>query len=76
VDSCVDQLHAVISEHPDNASAHYALMLAYREQGKMTEAGEEMAIFKKIQQANTEQFQNKLNALLNDKTRSDSNLAK
>jgi hypothetical protein len=35
-----------------------------------------MAAFKKIQQANTEQFQNKLNALLNDKTRSDSNLPK
>ena len=51
VDASVDQLHAVISEHPDNASAHYALMLAYREQGKMTEAGEEMVTFKKIQQA-------------------------
>jgi predicted Zn-dependent protease len=76
VDSSVDQLHAVISEHPDNASAHYALMLAYREQGKITEASEEMVTFKKIQQADTEQFQNKLNALLNDKTRSDSNLPK
>ena len=76
VDASVDQLHAVISEHPDNASAHYALMLAYREQGKMTEAGEEMVTFKKIQQANSEQFQNKLNALLNHKTQSDTTLSK
>lgn len=72
VDASVEQLHAVISEHPDNASAHYALMLAYREQGKMTEAGQEMAAFNKIQQADNQQFQNKLNALLNNKTRSDS----
>jgi predicted Zn-dependent protease len=76
VNASVDQLHAVISEHPDNASAHYALMLAYREQGKMTEAGQEMATFKKIQQANTEQFQNKLNALLNNKMQSDTTLPK
>ena len=76
VDASVDQLHAVISEHPENASAHYALMLAYREQGKMTEAGEEMVTFKKIQQANSEQFQNKLNALLNNKTQSDTALPK
>ena len=51
-------------------------MLAYREQGKMTEAGQEMVTFKKIQQANTEQFQNKLNALLNNKTQSDTTLPK
>ncbi len=76
VNASVNQLHVVISEHPDNASAHYTLMLAYREQGKMTEAGEEMLAFKKIQQANTEQFQNKLNALLNHKTQSDTTLSK
>jgi predicted Zn-dependent protease len=76
VQDSVDQLHSVISAYPDNASAHYALMLAYRAQGRMTEAGQEMAIFKKLQQGNDEQFQNKLNALLNDKKRSNDTLPK
>ncbi len=76
VDASIDQLQAVIGEHPDSASAHYALMLAYREQGKMTEASQEMAAFEKIQQANEEQFQNKLNALLNNKTQTDTTLPK
>jgi predicted Zn-dependent protease len=76
VESAVQQLRAVIAEYPDNASAHYALMLAYREQGKMTEASEEMAAFKKLQQTGTEQFQNKLNALLNDRPHPETTLPK
>jgi len=71
VQASIDQLQSIIHGFPDNASAHYALMLAYRAQGKMTEAGSEMVIFKQLQHANDEQFQNKLDALLNRKGQSD-----
>jgi predicted Zn-dependent protease len=76
VQDSVDELRSVISGYPDNASAHYALMLAYRAQGKITEAGQELTIFKKLQQGNDERFQNKLNALLHEKKRSDDTLPK
>jgi len=71
VQASIDQLQSIIHGFPDNASAHYALMLAYRAQGKMTEAASEMVIFKQLQHANDEQFQNKLDALLNRKGQSD-----
>jgi predicted Zn-dependent protease len=66
-DAAARELDAVIAEHPENASAHYARMLAYREQGKMTEAAAEMATFKRLQAGNDEKFQDKLNALLSAK---------
>lgn len=58
------QLHALIAEHPENAQAHYAMMLAYREQGKLQDATSEMATFQRLQQGSADQFQKKLNALL------------
>ena len=61
-------LQAVVSEHPDNAEARYVLMLAYRGQKKMTEAAEQMSIFNRLQTEKDENFQNKLNALLNGKS--------
>jgi predicted Zn-dependent protease len=61
----VEQLHAVLADHPENAPAHYALMLAYREQGKLPEAAAEMATFRQLQTASDRNFQGKLNALLN-----------
>jgi hypothetical protein len=51
-------------------------MMAYRAQGRMTEAGQELTIFKRLQQGNDEQFQNKLNALLHEKKQSDDTLPK
>ena len=63
----VELLRAVIAEHSENAPAHYALMIAYRQQSKMTEAAAEMATFKQLQVSNDQQFQNKLNALLSAK---------
>ncbi len=64
VDAAESQLHAVIAEHPDNAQAHYALMLAYRGQGKLPEAAAELASFQHLQQGSVDQFRSKLNALL------------
>ncbi len=60
-------LLAVVARHPDDAEAHYVLMLAYRGQKKMAEAAEQMSIFSRLQTERTESFQNKLNALLNGK---------
>lgn len=66
-DAAVRDLTAVIAQHPDNAQAHYALMLAYRTEGKLPEAAEQMATFKKLQAGNDQRFQNKLDALLSVK---------
>jgi tetratricopeptide (TPR) repeat protein len=63
----VSELQSVLAEHPDNAQAHYAMMLAYREQGKMAEAGTEMAKFKQLQTAHDQNFRSKLDALLGSK---------
>jgi predicted Zn-dependent protease len=69
-------LRALIAEHPENAPAHYALMMAYREQGNMPEANKEMSIFKELQTANAEDFKSKLNALLNAKPENKESLQK
>ena len=58
------QLRATLAEHPDNARAHYAMMLSYRAEGKLPEAATEMAAFQRLQQASAEQFQSRLHALL------------
>lgn len=65
--SAEELLQTVVARHPDDAEAHYVLMLAYRGQKKMTEAAEQMSIFNRLQTERTENFQNKLNALLNGK---------
>ncbi len=67
IDAAVELLHALIAEHPQNAQAHYALMIAYREQSRTTEAAAEMATFKQLQVNKDQSFQSKLNALLNAK---------
>jgi predicted Zn-dependent protease len=64
VEAAQKQLHELIAEHPDNAQAHYALMLAYREGGQLPEASKEMATFQRLQRNGADQFQKKLNALL------------
>ncbi len=65
VEASEAQLRSLIAEHPENAQAHYAMMLAYREQGKLPEAAAEMATFQKLQKGKEDQFQKKLDALLN-----------
>ncbi len=66
-DAAIQKLQAVIAQHPDDAQAHYVLMLAYRGQKKMPEAAAEMEIFNRLQTQKAETFQDKMNALLNGK---------
>ena len=61
------QLHTVVAEHPDDAQAHYVLMLAYRGQKKMPEAAAEMVTFNRLQTEKAASFKSKMNALLNGK---------
>ena len=68
VDAAQTELKGLIAQYPDNAQAHYAMMLAYREQRKLPEASAEMVIFKKLQERSAEQFQKKLAALLTGNT--------
>lgn len=70
-DAAVRQLLAVIAEHPDDAEAHYVLMLTYRDQKKMAQAATEMKTFNRLQTQKNETFQDKLNALLNGKPAAD-----
>ena len=59
-----DQLKALLTKQPDDAQAHYAMMLALRSEGKLEQAGTEMAVFQRLQHGKAEQFQSKLDALL------------
>jgi len=72
----VEQLHIALADHPENAQAHYALMLALREQGKLPEAAAEMATFRRLQTASDSNFQGKLNALLNARPQAGDALSK
>ena len=67
LDAAVKQLLAVVAVHPDEAQAHYDLMLAYRGQRKMPQAAAEMAAFNRLQAERAETFQSKMNALMNGK---------
>jgi len=67
-DLAVQQLAAVIKSHPNDPQAHYALMLAYRQQEKLPEAAAEMEAFSRLQAQQSATFQNKLDALLNGKS--------
>ena len=58
------ELAPLLVKHPENAQAHYAMMLTYRAQGKLPEAASEMETFKRLQQGGADQFRDKLNALL------------
>jgi tetratricopeptide (TPR) repeat protein len=66
-DAAVQRLQSVVAQHPDDAQAHYVLMLAYRGQKKMPEAAAQMEIFNRLQTQKAETFQSKMNALLNGK---------
>ncbi len=64
VEASEAELRGLIAEHPENAQAHYVMMLAYRQQGRLPEAATEMATFQRLQQGKEGQFQKKLDALL------------
>lgn len=58
------ELHQVLQEKPEDAQAHYALMLTLRQQGHTQEAAAEMETFKRLQAQSSSQFQQNLGALL------------
>jgi tetratricopeptide (TPR) repeat protein len=61
------ELHGALAKDPGNIQAHYVLMLAYRAQGKLEEAGAESATFKRLQAQKSENFQSRMDALLGEK---------
>jgi tetratricopeptide (TPR) repeat protein len=69
-DAAIEQLREAISHNPNDAQAHYVLMLAYRQGKNMSKAAAEMEIFSKLQTQKADNFQNKLDALLHDKSTS------
>jgi tetratricopeptide (TPR) repeat protein len=58
------EAEAAVRLDPNNATAHYTLMLAYREQRKMTEAAQEMAVFQRLQEESSKGFTTRLHSLL------------
>jgi tetratricopeptide (TPR) repeat protein len=58
------EAEAAIGLDPNNATAHYMLMLAYREQRRMAEAADEMAKFQRLQEERSKGFDMKLHSLL------------
>jgi hypothetical protein len=61
------QLRAVVAEYPENAEAHYVLMLVFRGEKKIQDAATEMATFNRLQTEKAQTFQSKMNALMNGK---------
>ena len=64
VDKSRQEAEIAVREQPENAKAHYTLMLAYRGEGKAEEASRELALFQHLQQEQRKNFNNKLNTLL------------
>jgi cytochrome c-type biogenesis protein CcmH/NrfG len=67
-EAAVKLLTASVAAHPDDAQAHYVLMIAYRAQKRMTEAAAQMEIFNRLQSQKAETFQSKMDALLSGKS--------
>lgn len=67
IEPAIVQLQAAIGKEPENIQAHYVLMLAYRAQGNLAQAGVESATFKKLQAQKSENFQSRMDALLGAK---------
>jgi len=62
--AAVKQLQQTVERFPNDAQAHYVLMLAYREQNKLPEAETEMATFKRLQQMEADRFRNKMSSMM------------
>jgi tetratricopeptide (TPR) repeat protein len=67
VDRSRQESEIAVREQPDNPAAHYALMLAYRGQGKTEEANRELSLFQHLQEEQRRNFDNKLSTLLTGK---------
>jgi tetratricopeptide (TPR) repeat protein len=64
IPSALTELNRALASDPDNAQAHYLLMLCYREQGDLARASTEQASFRRLQQKKSQSFQNRIDALL------------
>jgi tetratricopeptide (TPR) repeat protein len=73
-EKAVRELQKAIQLQPNDATAHYELMEAYRDQGKLAEAQQEMAAFQKLQKANAASFRSQLDSLLTGQSKSEKNL--
>jgi tetratricopeptide (TPR) repeat protein len=69
----VEELKKAIQLQPNDATAHYELMEAYRDQGKLPEAQQEMAAFQKLQKANAASFRSQLDSLLTGQSKNEKN---
>jgi Flp pilus assembly protein TadD len=63
-EKAVTELERAIQLQPKNASAHYTLMLAYRDLGRRQEAVREMAVFRNLKAEENKDFRSELQALL------------
>lgn len=64
IPSALTELNRALASDPDNAQAHYLLMLCYREQGDLARASTEQASFRRLEQKKSQSFQNRIDALL------------
>jgi tetratricopeptide (TPR) repeat protein len=62
------QAETAVRLEPGNAQAHYALMLAYRQQGRTDDSAREMTAFQKLQHQSDTGFQARIHSLSNGKT--------
>ena len=67
------ELQKAIQLEPNDAAAHYELMEAYRDQGKLAEAQQEMAVFQKLEKSNAEGFRSRLDSLLSGQAKNEKN---
>jgi tetratricopeptide (TPR) repeat protein len=63
----VAELEQAIRAEPENAPAHYALMLVYRDLGRDQDAGRELDLFQKLQGERERDFRSLLQSLLSAK---------
>jgi tetratricopeptide (TPR) repeat protein len=67
------ELQKAIQLEPDDAAAHYELMEAYRDQGDLAKAQQEMAVFQKLQKSNADSFRSRLDSLLSSQLKNEKN---
>ncbi len=63
-------LREALRLQPGNSSGHYALMMVYRDLGKIEDASRELAIFRKLEAEKEKDFRSQLQSLLTGKAAS------
>lgn len=67
VPEAMAELETALKSDPQNAQAHYVLMMCYRERGELAQASAEQASFRRLEQAKSQNFQSRIDALLGSK---------